>query len=212
MESWISSTLGGIWSDATSLASATKALLLGLWHRLIDAFQPVKAAWGELEHAFDSITAQLENLGMNTWRALHHLVSSWIPRMVGAALHTVEGWIASAVGTLKGWAIAALSQLRDWAAAALAQLSQWAHDAVDWLTNRLGQAWDWIDQIGRRVADLVLHPELLAEWVFDPLWRFAVRQVRDHAAPLGRWLLRAGIATTISSAHVAEDVLTTLFL
>ena len=66
---------------------------------------------------------------------------------------------------------------------------------------------NWVERIGKRAADLVLHPERLAAWLGGHVVAPLIKWLVSNSAGLIVWLFRRALQLTPTLAHTVEEAL-----
>lgn len=170
-------------------------------------FDAVKGAWAWVVNGLKwlgdtAVGALARVLHLLEWLALHA-----IPEGLAWVVGTVERWATGVIHLAEHVLKVIIGAVRKALEAALHQLESWARAAVKWLTKIAGEAWQFVETTGKRVADLVLHPDKLAAWLVGALVLPLLRFLIESSAGVIAWLLRAFVREAGAFAKTLEDVL-----
>lgn len=131
----------------------------------------------------------------------------WIPRQINTAVTVVTRWAATLITILRnetlGW-VSQLDRLIEYAVT-------WLADRIDRLLTYVNK-WlsDLVDGYHALISALghVLNgPDVLAEWLFEGLYRTTMRWLLGNRDRLLDWLLRGSIGFAVRLAEILEDMI-----
>lgn len=200
----------GVASGVSDLAGKVWGAIRSLAHVAGEVFHLVGGAWDWVFNGLgwlgNNIIGGLARvLHLIEWLALHA-----IPEGLGWVLGQAVSWAKRALHDLSGWVKGALSQVTRWAEHALHTLESWARSAVRDVWHTLSAAWHFIETVGKRVADLVLHPDRLVAWFLAALIVPLLRALLKLSAGILVWFIRLAVSLLPAVASTLEDVLAKL--
>ena len=203
--------VGGFFSGAASAiaggATAVYNAIKLVWHFAAEVFSLVGGAWDWMVNGVGWIGDNLIGFAARVLHGLEWLLLHVIPEGLKWLFAKAVRFTRVAVATVEHALSVALGAAVRWARGALNTLEHWARAAVRWLTRIAGEAWSFVENVGKRIAALVLHPERLVAWILGALVLPLLRFFIEASAPLLVWLFRAFVRESAAFAHTLEDVL-----
>lgn len=196
--------LGGELGDA--LSSAVAILQLP-WRTLEKVTGLIKNAWKNVIKGWRRFARELIGFMDETWKAFANLTIRWIPAKLKALVkgitRTVSRWISKAINGVRGF----INDVLDWAHRQFAKVRGFINDVFDWAKRQVGKALTWILKVGSVVADIVLRPRVLVDWILAELWRSWWRLFQMWAGKVGELIFRAGVTIALRSARFLETII-----
>ena len=156
-------------------------------------FRHVGGAWQALHDAYHVVISGLERLAEGTYGTLRWLIRTEIPRI---ARGTIGKAIHAAINELKRLIHAARRLAESVLRFAKKEINKVRHalsSAVRWARKKINTILHWINKVGKRLAELVLHPKKLVAWILPslvtPLLKWIFQHIGALATTIFRWLL-----------------------
>lgn len=207
MYSWIYDVIDRFPGFLKGAFRAVAAFFLAPWRLLGKFFHLARVASNYLYDAAlrlrNSLTGWATGVGFAIWDIITKIIPGRI-RLLGQQL--IE-WFNKGLNRVWAQAVDAFRRVLRWAEIGLNQVRKFAQDIVGWALARFDVLFNWINRVGARIADLVLHPDKLVEWILPHLWGPLFRFLDSRAEAIGRWFLRRSLGGVLRSANVIERVI-----
>jgi phage-related protein len=189
------------------LASKVFNAIRSVWGFLVHIGGILSGAWDWMVNGVTWFTSQASNWAAavftTTWNTLTHV----IPGAARWAFSQATRWAAGAIHTLGGFLKGLVKNVISWARRELHALSRtakhWVSDVIKWVTGPIR----WVLNVGRHIANLVLHPKALVQWFLGALIVPLIMWFLRSSAPVLVWMIRSVASRESELAHIIEDVL-----
>lgn len=203
----VAAEFGGAVSGIADLARKVWGAITGVWTWLVSIGGLLVGAWAWVVNGVFWLAKQAGELAYGVVGTLWHIATHVIPSAVWWAIDHVTRWALGELGKLWRWIEHHIAQVYRWATGELGELWRWAEHHVESLVRDVAGAWHWIEHTGYAAAELVLHPERLAEWlaghILVPVVRWLIGAGRDVIV----WVVKVVASEGMSIAHLLEDVI-----
>lgn len=207
----ILNAIGGLFSGAVKsvedLASKAWDAVKSVFLFTAGIFDLVGGAWQWMVNGIGWLGDNLIGAAARVLHLLEWLALQALPEGLHWALTKAVGWARTLVHDARTFLEHLIHGLIGWLHGLINTLRKWATDAFRYVWNTLSQAWHFIETAGKRVADLVLHPEKLVKWILAALiWPLVEWMIKESAA-LIVWLAKRATGVMHDLAHTLEDAL-----
>lgn len=207
MWGWISKVLGlGIHVIDETVRQWVGDLISGVFGFIHTVFGLVGHAWLDMFNAGRWLYTGVARLGVETFQTLWHIVRQLIPEVIRWAtywIHRLDNFIRWVVH----WAAHEFDVIRHWVAALFDAFRRWVIEDV-WspIWRTLAPAWRWITHEGLALWNLVMHPGLLVDWIWEHLLAKIEREAWNAGRLLGRFFLSLIVHNVKTFAVLIEDI------
>lgn len=208
MWSWITGVLGlatGAVDD--TVRRWVGALISGVFGFIHNIFGLVGGAWIDMFKAAAWLWGSAGRFAYATWLKFYHILKVVIPDVVRWADKFIHNVWTYAIDVFH-WTIHALDVLRHDIAHWLDLLRQWVvHDIWNPIWRTLAPAWKWITHEGYALWNLVTHPALLVDWIWNHLLLKIEREAFIAGKLLGRFFLSLILHNLRAFLVLIEDII-----
>jgi hypothetical protein len=179
----------------------------GVWSFLVALANTAWGAWDWVVNGCIWIGKNIEDWAGYVYNTLGHILLHVIPEAATWAYrHSLGAAIAEAV-KLFNTAKKAVENAIKWAERELAKLGNLIDSKVKAVIRWVTGAVNWVEKIGKKVGELVEHPELLVKWIFAHMVLALVREIIKGSILVMAIIFKAfhSLATEIVSE--VEDLL-----
>ena len=198
---------GGAISGIADLAKRVWNAITAVWSFLTSVGTLVYQAWDWMVNGVLWFAQEAGRFAYVAGNTLWHIATHVIPHAVGWALEHAIHWAERELAKLWHWIEHHVAAIYHWATHELGKLWGFVEHHVNDLLHRIAGAWRWIEHVGHAAAELVLHPERLAEWlaahIVVPVVKWLIGAGRDVLV----WASRTFRSELSPIAHLLEDVL-----
>jgi hypothetical protein len=170
-------------------------------------FGAVGEAWDWMVNGLDWLGEQLISALTASWHLLEWLTLHAIPEALRWAVGLAEHEAAVALHLAREAFDATLGAAVKWARHELDALTSWVTSEARRIWATLSTAWNWIETTGKKVGELWLHPERLADWLVASLVIPLLKFLISTAGAVIVWLFKRAATLMPELASTIEDAL-----
>lgn len=206
--------IGGLFSSAghaiAGVAHSAWQGIKSVFHFAAGVFNLVGGAWSWMLNGIswlgDTLIGALARLlHLLEWIALHA-----IPEGLSWAFKKAIAWARVAVKDVERALSTLIRSVLHFLLGVIRSVEHWVKGALRSVWHTLSAAWNWIENAGRKLYDLVMHPERLAAWLGGHVLVPLLKWLLGNGAALIVWLFRVAAREAPEVAHVVEDALAKL--
>ncbi len=204
-------TIGGFFSGAVNsvvdLAKKVWNAIKSVWSFLVHIGGILNGAWDWMVNGVTWFTSQLTDWAANVFTTLWHTITTAIPGAAAWAFRQATRWAAKVINGVEGFLKGLVKNVASWATRAIHTLTHtarvWVNDVIRWVTGPIR----WVLTTGAHIANLVLHPKALAEWLVGALVVPLVKWMLKAGGGVIAWALKLLVRDGSEFAHLIEDVI-----
>ena len=197
----------GAFASILDLARKVWQSINTIWAFLVQIGTILTGAWDWMVNGVSWFTEQVSDWAASVYTTTWHTLTSVIPKAAEWAFRQATSWAGTALHTAERFLSGLIHSLRQWSERELAGLT---HTVRGWFTSILrfvtGPV-EWVLHTGRHIANLVLNPQALAEWVVGSLIEPLVTWFLRSGSHVLIWLLRKVIHESSEVAHMLEELI-----
>jgi len=179
-------------------------VLLAFFHLLARYFHKWSSAWWWFTHEIERVVWEIV---IGFWRITTKTIPTAIRHAVNSLYKTITTWVIKLYNILSKY----ISDTVKWARSWINFLQDTINNVIAWARAHFNDLIDWVNRIGNQVADLVLHPEKLVEWILGEIWKSWWSIFQRWAPRIMEYLLRSGVGITLRMLPFIERVIVRLF-
>lgn len=174
-----------------------------VWALLVSTAKVLTEAWNWVVNGVEWFSKEVSSWAAQVFNGIKHILFTVIPNAAKWAVDTAIKWAQAAVRDVSNWAKTAVANAIKWVKGELAKLEKLARSLIQSVINWVKGPVEWVIHTGRKIANLVLHPEALVKWIIGSLVVPLILWLLRSSVPVLVWLTR----TFLSRAHEAESLL-----
>lgn len=175
-----------------------------------EVFDRVGGAWDWMLNGLSWIGDNLVGLAARVWHLLEWLALHALPEGLSWAFTQAARFARRAVHVAQTFLEGLVHAVAHWVLGELRRLWHWIEGEARRIWHTLAEAWNFVETVGKRTADLVLHPDKLVAWIIGALVLPLVRWLISFSAPIVVWLVKRAVSLMPQIAHTIEDALAKL--
>jgi len=195
----------GAVSTVVGAAKDAWGAIATVWAFLVQTYHALSEAWNWVVNGIEFFTREIESWAAQVFNGIRHILFTVIPNAVTYAVTAAERWAGHAVAIVSNWAKAAIANAIKWVERELAKAAAFVRNlvasVVRWVTGPI----NWVLKVGKRVGELVLHPEALVKWIIGSLVVPLVMWLLRSSVPVLVWLVRSFLTRSHEAETVLED-------
>jgi hypothetical protein len=182
-------------------------LISGVFGFLHTVFGFVGHAWLDLFNAARWMYAGVLHLGIETYATLYHALRVVIPDVIRWASRFIHDVWTYAIDVFR-WTIRQFDWVKHWVLALWDDLRRWViHDIWDPIWHTLYPVWHWVVNEGKALWNLVTHPALLVDWIWEHLLVKIEREAWNAGRLLGRFFISLVFHNLKTFFVLLEDII-----
>lgn len=212
MFDWLIPIIASKASSVQDLANKVWTAITNLKNVLVDLF--VHWVWSVIylmQAAGHLAGGVIEFLGAVRWK-LDGILVVWLPNAIASALNTAEAYAGRLINDLRGYVDALVTNAIHLAQQLIGDLSAWARAQVASIVDTVNRVITLLNDVARRVYQLLTDPRALADWVAGNIVQAVFRWIVGNAESLARWGFSVAIRGAIGAAGLLEQVIVDLFM
>lgn len=197
----------GAVNSVVDLAKRVWGAIGTVWAFLVQAAHLLSSAWDWMVNGVTWFTSQVSDWAAAVYSTAWHTLTNVIPAAAEWAFRQATSWAGAALHTVEHYLLGLWHTLRTWAEREFHSLAHtakgWVEAVVNWVTGPIR----WVLTVGSHIANLVLHPRALAEWIVGSLIEPLVLWFLKSGANVVIWVLRLIMQDSSEVAHLLEEII-----
>jgi phage-related protein len=201
---------GAITGGVSAVVGAAKEAVEAVFRFAAGVFDLVSGAWDWMVNGIGWLGDNLIGALARLLHLAEWILGTVIPHAFSTAFNDAVRWATGAIHTAGNALKHAFTTALHVAEGAINTVLHGLGQAFSWAKHQIVGAVNWIENAGKRVADLVLHPDKIVRWILAALILPLVRFFIEQSAWLVLWLLKAFTRESAAFGAMLESVLVKL--